>query len=240
MKSNALSTGRRVRAAVAVATALICGFGAAGTAAAQAPVAAGPTAVVHGAVAHGALRGSVSLSPDQLRQYFAAKGAGTAGSGTAGSGAAEAGAVRANVGLNGIYNHLTNDNSLQCLTLPGASSTLGAQLVQSPCGTGNEQYWTANYQFSDLGYYWYHLQNYTSGQCLALPGASTAAGAQVIQWPCGGWADHYWAFVVNPAGRMQIVNYDSRECLALPGASTAPGAPVVQWPCGTYPDHYWH
>ncbi|MER5638780.1 RICIN domain-containing protein [Kitasatospora sp. NPDC002227] len=148
--------------------------------------------------------------------------------------------VRPNIGWDGVYDHIVNNNSGLCLALPGASTAYGAGVIQWPCGSWTDHYWTTDYQFTESGYYWYHVVNRNSGQCLALPGASTQAGAQLVQWPCGQWKDHYWAFELDTNGQVHIVNYNSRQCLALPGASTQPGAPVIQWPCGTWADHYWH
>ncbi|GAA3038598.1 hypothetical protein GCM10020229_57310 [Kitasatospora albolonga] len=222
MHSIASLSGRWVRAAVAMATVAVLGFTAAGTASAQVPAAEKTvTVTVQGAD----LRGFTSLGPDRVQQYLGAKGGTLAQQG---------------IGFNGAYDHIINNNSNQCLAVPGGSTADGTGLIQWPCGTWNDHYWTANYKFTESGYYWYQVVNYNSGKCLAVPGASTTAGTQVIQWPCGTWRDHYWAFLVDSSNRLHIVNYNSRQCLAIPGASTDKGAQVIQWPCGTWADHYWH
>jgi hypothetical protein len=157
------------------------------------------------------------------------------------SGAAPAAHASPHLTTDGSYDHIINDNSGQCLAVPGGSTDAGTGLIQWPCGTWADHYWAAQYQFTDsAGIYWYHIRNLNSGQCLAVPGASTSAGVQVIQWPCGTWADHYWAIVYDSTGKIHIINYNSGQCLAIPGASTAAGTAVIQWPCGTWPDHYWH
>ncbi|MER6332644.1 RICIN domain-containing protein [Streptomyces sp. NPDC001034] len=82
-----------------------------------------------------------------------------------------------------------------------------------------------------------------SGQCVALPGGTMDAGAQVIQWPCGAFNDHFWilkyAFTQGSTSYYQAVNLNSGQCLGVQGGSTDAGAPVIQWPCGDYHDHYW-
>ncbi|MEU5438455.1 RICIN domain-containing protein [Streptomyces sp. NPDC020719] len=140
----------------------------------------------------------------------------------------------------GVYDHITNLNSGQCLAVPGGSTAQGTGLIQWPCGTWNDHYWSVQYQFTSSGFYWYHVVNLNSQQCLAVPGGSTTQGTQVIQWPCGTWADHYWAFATDRAGVTHIANGNSGQCLAIPGGSTAQGTKVIQWPCGTWNDHYWY
>ncbi|MGC0334698.1 hypothetical protein RKD23_007688 [Streptomyces sp. SAI-170] len=137
------------------------------------------------------------------------------------------------------YTHVINVNSNQCLSVPGGSTTAGTGLAQWPCGSWNDHYWSFQYAFSSGGVNYYRLENLNSHQCLAVPGGSTTAGTQVIQWPCGTWRDHYWG-VRNTSAGSQLVNYNSGQCLAVAGGSTAAGAKVIQWPCGTWRDHYWY
>lgn len=136
--------------------------------------------------------------------------------------------------------HIVNGNSHQCVVDPGDSTTAGTKLVQWSCNDNYpSQYWRVEDERVDAnGGYWYRLVNDQSNQCLGVPGASTEAGVQVIQWPCGEFADHFWGFYPTSKG-FQIVNWNSRQCLGIPGASTAEGAAVIQWPCGDYADHYW-
>ncbi|MFJ9344548.1 RICIN domain-containing protein [Streptomyces sp. NPDC101733] len=82
-----------------------------------------------------------------------------------------------------------------------------------------------------------------SGQCVALPGGTRNAGAQVMQWPCGPYYDHLWrltfAFTQGTTHYYKVENLNSFQCLGVQGGSTGAGAPVIQWPCGDYRDHYW-
>ncbi|WP_190108631.1 RICIN domain-containing protein [Streptomyces cinnamoneus] len=137
------------------------------------------------------------------------------------------------------YGWVRNANSAHCLAVPGASTDNGKGLIQWGCGTWRDHYWQFEYAFSSGGMSYYRVRNYNSGQCLAVPGASTTAGTQVIQWPCGTWPDHYWGIEYTNKGK-RLVNWNSRQCLAVPGASTAQGEKVIQWPCGTWADHYWN
>ncbi|MEU9075514.1 RICIN domain-containing protein [Kitasatospora sp. NPDC048538] len=230
--------GRVVRATAAAVTAVALAFTAGGTATAtaQSPASAarGSSTVTspNEAVLERALKGLSPVSPEEVQRILAQGGNSLA----AGNGGATQG-----IGFNGAYTHIVNDNSNKCLAVPGGSTAQGTGLIQWPCGTWNDHYWTANYQFKANNFNWFHVVNYNSGQCLAVPGASTTAGTQVIQWPCGTWNDHYWAFGVDTGnGKLHIINYNSGQCLAVPGASTADGAQVIQWPCGTWADHYWH
>ncbi|MCC3773729.1 RICIN domain-containing protein [Streptomyces sp. UNOB3_S3] len=137
------------------------------------------------------------------------------------------------------YGWVRNANSGQCLAVPGASTENGKGLIQWGCGSWRDHYWEFEYAFSSGAISYYRVHNLNSGQCLAVPGASTTAGTQVIQWPCGTWPDHYWGIEYTSNGK-RLVNWNSRQCLAIPGASTAQGEKVIQWPCGTWPDHYWN
>jgi hypothetical protein len=84
----------------------------------------------------------------------------------------------------------------------------------------------------------HQIINYKSRGCAGIPGGSIQQGESVIQWSCGEWDDHYWAFVrVNDS--YQIKNLNSGQCMGISGASTVSGERVIQWPCGNWADHYW-
>ncbi|MFH8383864.1 RICIN domain-containing protein [Kitasatospora sp. NPDC018058] len=176
-----LIPGRAVRIAAAVATAAAFAFttGGAATAQSPAPAAQGSVTVTaqHEKDLKEALKGLTPVSPEELQRILSAGGNGLA---------------TQSIGFNGAYDHIINDNGNQCLAVPGGSTAQGTGLIQWPCGTWNDHYWTANWQFSANDFNWYHVVDYNSGQCLAVPGAGTSAGAHVIQWPCGTWPDHYW------------------------------------------------
>ncbi|MGC0318422.1 RICIN domain-containing protein [Kitasatospora acidiphila] len=77
--------------------------------------------------------------------------------------------------------------------------------------------------------------NVNSGKCLDVTGASTADGAQVLQWTCGsGKANQQWLLQpVAGSSAVQVVSVNSGKCLDVTGASIDDGAQVVQWTCGS-------
>ncbi len=85
----------------------------------------------------------------------------------------------------------------------------------------------------------YHILNLNSNQCVGVPGGNHDAGSNLIQWPCGPWADHFWDLVYVGDGWYRLVNVNSRQCMAVPGGSWDPGTTVIQWPCGPWLDHFW-
>jgi hypothetical protein len=144
-----------------------------------------------------------------------------------------------------------NLNSSLCLSVPGASKTGAVGVNQYYCGPGNgthypDQYWmfiaTGDTYDDDMEVY--EIVNQNSGDCLSVPGASTAQAVQINQYPCGGYPDQYWAvgeafdFWTDESAQ-EIVNVNSGLCMSVPGASTAATAIVNQYPCGAYPDQYW-
>lgn len=139
------------------------------------------------------------------------------------------------------YTHVINNNSGKCMAVPGGNTNAGSNLIQWDCGNYADHYWNFVNDYDDNnGYEWDHVVNSHSGQCLAVPGGSTAAGTKVIQWPCGNYADHLWRRVDMGNYNFELVNYNSGLCLSVPGASTADGVQLIQWPCAYYPDQYWN
>ncbi|MFI0924889.1 RICIN domain-containing protein [Streptomyces sp. NPDC021012] len=86
------------------------------------------------------------------------------------------------------------------------------------------------------------LVNVNSGMCLDVTGASTSAGAQVIQWTCGNAKpNQQWRMTPVPgSGAKQLVSVNSGMCLDVSGNSRTGGAQVVQWTCGVdKPNQQW-
>jgi hypothetical protein len=63
---------------------------------------------------------------------------------------------------------------------------------------------------------------------LDVSGASTSAGAKVIQYYGNGGANQRWSFVELPDGNQQIINENSGQCLTTNGSA---GSQLYQWPC---------
>ncbi len=69
--------------------------------------------------------------------------------------------------------------------------------------------------------------------CVDVSGASQAAGAAVLGWPCNGQSNELWTFTTVNTNTYLISSVNSNKCLDVSGASSANGAPVLQWPCGS-------
>ncbi|MGW7462062.1 RICIN domain-containing protein [Streptomyces sp. NPDC054797] len=136
------------------------------------------------------------------------------------------------------FDWLRNVNSGQCLAVPGGSMDPGTGLIQWPCGGWMDHKWHLKAAFTADGLQYFQIMNGNSGQCMALPGGSTEAGTQVIQWPCGDWKDHYWGAEFTNQG-VRLKNWNSGQCLSVPGGSGTAGEKVIQWPCGGWLDQSW-
>ncbi|WP_328953535.1 RICIN domain-containing protein [Kitasatospora purpeofusca] len=108
---------------------------------------------------------------------------------------------------------------------PDHSTTRGTQLITwSPTG-GPNQNWVLT-QLADSSY---QIVNGESKLCMDVSGASTAAGAKVVQWPCAVnvSSNQRW-LVTATTGGYRIVSQKSG--LLLTTASTTDGALVTQQP----------
>ncbi|MFI5877135.1 RICIN domain-containing protein [Streptomyces sp. NPDC051445] len=77
--------------------------------------------------------------------------------------------------------------------------------------------------------------NRNGGNCLDVPGGSTADGAQLIQWSCHGQANQTFTFtpVGGTGDQYRISTSGAGKCLEVNGASTADNTTIVQRACGT-------
>ena len=111
------------------------------------------------------------------------------------------------------------------------------------CTSNPDQDWHWGYPIAPG---WRELVN-GNGQCLAVNGASTSAGARILGYECVKSEDQYWATEDSPvAGQSYLVNYKARfsrsatgRIVGVAGASTANGAPLVLWPAEGHPDQFW-
>jgi glucuronoarabinoxylan endo-1,4-beta-xylanase len=76
---------------------------------------------------------------------------------------------------------------------------------------------------------YYHLVNRNSGLVMDVSGASTSAGANVIQWPNNGGFNQEWSLQPAGNGYYYLVNRNSGLVMDVSGASTSQGANVIQW-----------
>ncbi|MFG3340835.1 RICIN domain-containing protein [Glycomyces sp. NPDC048151] len=78
-----------------------------------------------------------------------------------------------------------------------------------------------------------------SGKCVDVLNASTANGAETVQYACNGGANQEWSFQSLGNGYYRIAVGHSGKCLDVTGASTADAARVVQWTCGNGLNQQW-
>jgi hypothetical protein len=76
---------------------------------------------------------------------------------------------------------------------------------------------------------WYVLLNRNSGKALDVNGASTADGANIIQWPRTNANNQQFQFVDAGGGYYKLRARHSGKIVDVLGGSTADGASVVQW-----------
>ncbi len=76
---------------------------------------------------------------------------------------------------------------------------------------------------------WYNLESRHSGLVLGIRAASTASGAELVQWSSNGSYDQQFRFVDVGGGYFRIENRLSGLVLDVASGSTADGAKVQQW-----------
>ncbi|MER5641146.1 RICIN domain-containing protein [Kitasatospora sp. NPDC002227] len=83
------------------------------------------------------------------------------------------------------------------------------------------------------------IVNRNSGLPLGVPGASTAAGAAVVQQTADNGGDQQWRLEPAGGGYYKIVNRNSGLVLGVSGAATTAGATALLWGDNLTPDHLW-
>jgi len=76
---------------------------------------------------------------------------------------------------------------------------------------------------------WYNIQSRHSGLVLGIRAASTANGAELVQWDSNGSYDQQFQFLDSGSGYYRIQVRLSGKVLDVASASTADGALVQQW-----------
>ncbi|MGW4058232.1 RICIN domain-containing protein [Amycolatopsis sp. NPDC004747] len=128
----------------------------------------------------------------------------------------------------GPYSGLVARHSGKCVAVQNSLSDNGTPVVQSTCGGGLDQVYTAR----DTGNGYQALLSQVSGKCLDVSGASTVDGTAVVVWPCAGGANQQWRPDDLGGGFVRLVNRNSGKCLDVSDVSTADGARLIQWTCG--------
>ena len=87
----------------------------------------------------------------------------------------------------------------------------------------------------------YSLTARHSGKLVDVFNASTADGANVVQWAANGQANQRWRFVGAGGGYATIVSVNSGKCLDVFGgtSATADGVRIVQWACHGGTNQQW-
>ena len=85
----------------------------------------------------------------------------------------------------------------------------------------------------------YKILNKNSGKAIDVSGASTAAGANVLQWNDTGAQNQRWLWVAAGGGSYGIVNENSGQLLDITNGSTADGATVIQQPDDNGASQHW-
>ena len=85
----------------------------------------------------------------------------------------------------------------------------------------------------------YKVLNKNSGKAIDVSGASTAAGANIIQWNDTGVQNQHWRWVAVGDGSYEIVSQTSGQLLDVTSGSTADGATIIQQPDNDGADQHW-
>ena len=110
--------------------------------------------------------------------------------------------------------------------LPGVTVTATSpQMIAPATGVTDE-----------TGYY--RLINQKSGKCLDVASASTANGANVIQYTCGTSTNQQWQWVAI-GSYFQLKARHSGKCLDVVSSGTADGTDIQQYTCGSGNNQQW-
>jgi hypothetical protein len=128
-----------------------------------------------------------------------------------------------------------NRTSHQQLAVP--SSSQGAQLTQKADDNATDSQW----RFVPTGSGSYTLKSSTDGQLADVSGASTSAGAPVVQWPSNNGANQKWTLVPVPDANQgyRIENLLTGGRIDVNNDSTADSATLVQWSDNGQADQRW-
>jgi hypothetical protein len=122
--------------------------------------------------------------------------------------------------------YLQNQKSQKYLQPLGASSEVGALIVQQPFADARYQAW---WLIPDDEYM--SFQNNFSSLNLGIDQASTTPGAPAIQATPDSSHNQDWLLQWRSDTVFELHNRKSHLCLGISGASTADGAQAAQFPC---------
>lgn len=111
----------------------------------------------------------------------------------------------------------------------GNSTANNAVIDQWTCkSTSNTN---QEFQFVSASGGYGELQNENSGKDIVVQSASTAQGAEIIQYTQNGSANGLWLPIQESDGTWQFKNQNSGLCLDQAGAVTTQGVQFDQWTC---------
>jgi len=120
---------------------------------------------------------------------------------------------------------LTNAASGMELGIQGQSQTAGTSLVQEPSTTTTADIdWHAMPMSNET----YNIEDMLTHQVMGVAGASTATGAQVLQYSDNGTNDHLWQFYLLTDGNYLIKNGNSGLYLEDANSGTTSSATIDQ------------
>lgn len=128
-------------------------------------------------------------------------------------------------------------NRTSRLALTAPSSAQGAQLTQDSDSNAAAARW----RLAPSGSGAYTLVSASDGMLADVSGASTSAGAPVIQWPSNGGANQHWTLVPVPDAGVayRIENRMTGGRIDVDNDSTADGAHLLEWSDNGQADQRW-
>ena len=127
------------------------------------------------------------------------------------------------------YHQLVVQNSGLCVNVSGNSTSNSAVIDQWACkgsGQANQEF-----QFNPVSGGYGELQNENSGKDIVVQSASTATGADIIQYTQNGTTNGLWLPIQESDGTWQFRNENSGLCLDQAGGVTTEGVQFDQWTC---------
>jgi len=146
------------------------------------------------------------------------------------------------LGMGAVYwPGIRNGDGYAMLQL-GGSATSPTVTTTNASGLSRLKYaWGVGTGGTDVFYpgAYYRLLNINSGDALDVNGASTASGANVIQWPQNGGNNQQWVITSSSGGYYTLTNRNSGMMLDVSGASTTQGAGIIQTASSGGNDQQW-
>jgi arabinan endo-1,5-alpha-L-arabinosidase len=130
---------------------------------------------------------------------------------------------------------LTSRLSGKALTVAGAATANGAQVVQAgDTGALHQRWYVVGHGNGD-----YSVLNANSLRSLDNYGNSTTAGTNIAQWDYWGGAGQRWRFASPAAGYVTVANQLSGMVLDVSNKSVNENAPIIQYPINNGSNQQW-